>query len=1001
VASRVDTTFQRAVSSLQAGRADEAERLFTALLGKAPRHVGGLNLFGVLLTRLGRYQEAEQYIRRALRENAKSDVTFYNLGIVLKALKRPAEAYEQFGRALAINGAVAETWNNRGTVLNELKRYSEAIADFDRAISLKSDYAEAHYHKGASLSELKRHDQALLSYEQALALKPDLAEAWSGRGNAQAALGNLDAAAAAYERALQVRANFPEAWAGLGNVHAERQQHDSASQAYDRALKLRPDLAEAWLGHGNTFVKRKRYGDALAAYDRALALAPELAEAWLGRGNALAELGKPGEAGTAYDRALALDADLAQAWLGRGTAAAQLGRHDEAFAAYDRALACKPDLADAWVGRGNVLVKLKRYDEAFAAYDRALAIAPELAEAWVGRGNALAGLKRLDDAAAAYDRALAAKPDLAEAWLGRGNVLVDLKRHDEAPAAFARALTLKPDLAEAWHGRGNVFVKLGRAVDALAAYDRALALKPTLAEAWFSRGDALGELKRYDDASASYEKALAIKPDLAEAWVGLANIHGQLGRDQQAIEAFDKALTIQPDFKFAAGTRHFTKLKMCDWTGLEANASDLLAKIRDGFAASLPFCTLCLPSSPADQLQCAKSFVAEQFSFPNVWRGDVYRDRIRVAYVSADLRDHAVAHLIAGLFDRHDKSRFEMTAISFGPDQDSDLRRRIKNSFEHFIDAGLQSDQDIAELIRRREIDIAVDLNGFTEGFRLNVFARRPAPIQVNYLGYAGTIGADYFDYILADSTVIPQGDFEFYSEKAVWLPGSYLPYDATVRISEPTPTRRDCGLPEAALVFCCFNNAYKFAPEMFRIWMNLLKATHNSVLWLTEGSAAVSANLRREAERAGVAPERLIFAPKVPAMADHLARYRQADLFLDTLPYNAHTTAADALWAGLPVVTCLGSAFAGRVAASLLRAAGLPELVTQSLDDYQALALKLAREPALLASFKDRLARNRLTHLPFDTPRFARQVEAAYTKMWQRHQAGERPESFAVDPIA
>jgi protein O-GlcNAc transferase len=423
--------------------------------------------------------------------------------------------------------------------------------------------------------------------------------------------------------------------------------------------------------------------------------------------------------------------------------------------------------------------------------------------------------------------------------------------------------------------------------------------------------------------------------------------------------------------------------------------------VRDGKIASDPFPLLALSSTPGDQLQCAKRDAADHPTFAKLWRGEVYsHERIRIGYVSANLHEHPVAYLAAGLFERHDRSRFEVTAISLGPDRDSDLRRRLKAAFEHFIDAGSQSDQEIAELIQRREIDIVVDLNGFTSGCRPGIFARRPAPIQVNYLGYAGTMGADGFDYILADRTVIPDGQFEFYSEKVAWLPDCFMVNDDRRLISGATPTRSECGLPETAFVFCCFNNAYKIAPETFDVWMRLLAAVDDSVIWLSELNPTAMANLRREAENRGVSQERLIFAARAPAMEDHLARQRQADLFLDTLPYNAHSTASDALWAGLPVLTCLGATFAGRVAGSLLNAIGLPELVTSSLDKYEALAIKLARDPALLASIKTKLATNRDTHPLFNSARFTRHIEAAYTTMVERSRRRQPPESFAVEVI-
>jgi protein O-GlcNAc transferase len=678
-------------------------------------------------------------------------------------------------------------------------------------------------------------------------------------------------------------------------------------------------------------------------------------------GIVLKALNRPAEALERFTQALAINATAPETWNNRGTVFNDLKRHDEAIGDFETAIKLNPRYADGLCNKGKSLAFLKRWDDAVSAYERALALRPDLAEAWLGLGYVWFELRRYDDAFAAYERVLALKPDLAEAWLGRGNVLTELERYDEAFADHDKALTLKPALAEAWLGRGNCLVALQHYDDAIAAYDKASALKPDLAEAWFGRGNALTELKRYDEA----------------------------------LIACDKAFSLNPNLDYLPGRRLQAKLYMADWTNLEADVAQLLSRIR----ASAPFAILAIPSSAAEQLQCAKRYVEDQPSVPQLWRGEVYsHDRLRIAYVSSDLHEHATAFLTAGLFEHHDRSRFEVTAISLGAERDSDIRHRLKAAFERFVDSHSHTDRQIADLIRQLEIDIVVDLKGFTWDSRLGILARRAAPIQVNWLGYPGTMGADYIDYIMADPTTIPAEHFEFYSEKVVWLPDSYQVNDSRRLVPERTATRRELDLPDDAFVFCCFNNSYKIAPALFDRWMRLLRQVDGSVLWLLEDNAFASRNLRLEAERRGVAPQRLVFAPRV-SPAEHLARHRGADLFLDTLPYNAHTTASDTLWAGLPIVTCLGPTFAGRVAASLLKAVGVAELITTSLEDYEALALKIARDPSLLRSLKAKLARNRGTYPLFDTARFTRNIEAAYTTMWQRHRQGEPPAHFAVPP--
>jgi predicted O-linked N-acetylglucosamine transferase (SPINDLY family) len=433
-------------------------------------------------------------------------------------------------------------------------------------------------------------------------------------------------------------------------------------------------------------------------------------------------------------------------------------------------------------------------------------------------------------------------------------------------------------------------------------------------------------------------------------------------------------------------------MTLCDWTNFDTECANLISSVKNGKPNTWPFAFVAVSSSPGDQLQCAKLWVAEQFpqSQKVIWQGKPYaHDRIRIAYVSADFREHPVSFLIAGMLECHDRSRFDVAAVSLGPDDSSELSQRLKASFEHFIDARAFSDDQIANLIRSSEVDILVDLMGFTADSRMGIFARRPAPIQVSYLGYPGTTGAPYIDYILADRFVIPEAKRECYSENVVYLPDSFMANDSKRKISERLPRRSECNLPETGFVFCSFNNSYKIVPHVFDIWMRLLRKLDNSVLWLSNTNETAIRNLRREAESRGVDPGRLVFAQRVLLNEDHLARHQLADLFLDTLPYNAHTTASDALWAGLPVLTCPGQTFAGRVAASMLSAINLPELIATTPEAYEQMAIDLANDPEKLAVIKRTLAENRLTTPLFDTKLFTRHLEAAYTAICKRHQAG------------
>jgi protein O-GlcNAc transferase len=774
-----------------------------------------------------------------------------------------------------------------------------------------------------------------------------------------------------------------------------------AESYFQRALQEQPRSDATLYNYGIALKALNRPADALERFSQAAAINAAVPETWNNRGTVLNDLRRYDEAIADFDKALRLSPRYLEAFCNKANSYAALGRFDEALSACRRALELKPDLAEAWCGCGDAYWNLNRYDEASAAFERALGSRPNFAEAWVGRGNALAKRERYDDALAAYDKALALKPDLANAWLGRGNVFTGLKRQDEALAAYDKALALRPDLANAWLGRGNVFTALKRHGEALAAYEKALALRPDLARAWLGRGNVFAELGRHDEAFAAYEKALAIEPDLAEAWLGRGNVATDLKRHDEAFTAYDKAFALKPDLEAVEGARLHASMQLCDWSDFESSLDHLINSIREGKATTAPFVPLAVTESPGLQLQCARLWASKKYppAAAPIWKGKIYKhDRIRIGYVSADFHEHATAYLMAGAFECHDKEKFEITAISIGADDKSAIRQRLESSFDRFLDCRSLGDRDIANEINSAQIDVLVDLKGFTQDARTNIFAHRPAPVQVNYLGYPGTMGASYIDYIIGDNTVFEKSDEEFYSEKLVGLPHTYQPNDRKRMISKAGPTRAECELPEAGLVFCCFNSNYKIVPGLFDCWMRILKHVSGSVLWLLEGHAKAAANLREQAAMRGVSPDRLIFAKWLP-LPEHLARHRHGDLFLDTLPYNAHTTASDALWAGLPVVTCLGSAFPGRVAGSLLRAAGLAELITTSLADYEALALKIARDPALLAALKTKMAANRDGCPLFDTARFTRDLEQAYSTMVEIQRHGENPYSFSVEP--
>ena len=567
----------------------------------------------------------------------------------------------------------------------------------------------------------------------------------------------------------------------------------------------------------------------------------------------------------------------------------------------------------------------------------------------------------------------------------RGNLI-------EAERLCREALAINNNTFEALNLLAVVQSRLGEPSLGLATFQRALSLRPESADVLGNVGNSLLALKRFDEALAHYERALAMSPNDAALLTNRGNALQEMRRLDEAIASYERALAIKPDQNHALGGLAACVLLSCDWSRRDQVVDQVCQHVRGRKSSISPFWLLGCTDDPALQLTCAKHWTQEQLgaSRQAQWRGELWRnDRIKVAYVSADFCRHPTAYLTAELFESHDRSGFEVIGLAFGPNDGSEIRARLAAGFDQFIDISDRSDEDVARLLHDMRVDIAVDLMGHTRGCRLGIFAFRPAPIQVNYLGFPATTGAKFFDYIIADPIVLPSERQPFYVEKIVHLPDCYQVNDRKRAIAGRAPTRHELGLPDTGFVFCCFNNTWKITPEVFDVWMRLLRKVEGGVLWLLNDNAGAAANLRREASARGIDPQRLVFAERV-AVEQHLARHRAADLLLDTLPYNAHTTASDALWAGLPVLTCHGRSFAGRVAASLLHAIGLAELITIDLEQYEARALELAQHPDLLADTKARLVRNRFSFPLFDTDRFRRNIEAAYIQMWERWQRGE-----------
>jgi protein O-GlcNAc transferase len=667
----------------------------------------------------------------------------------------------------------------------------------------------------------------------------------------------------------------------------------------------------------------------------------------------------------------------------------QSGRRLEAEREIERLLAESPDstlalksLAEIYAASGRTAQSIDLWREAARRFPGDAGILRQLAQALLAQDS-------LAEAIESLRAAIAIEPDHARACSNLGLALLRAGEPAQARASLEQAVAIDPGYALGHMNLGVARQQLGDPEGARASFERAVHCDPNLPHARAYLSEAL---RAVDPGAALRERARALESHA----INLMSVR----RHDEAVAIWTQVIESGADVAYARGDRFHCRLFCCDWSAYEETSRALQAAVASGERADRPFSFFVYSHSAQSQLTCSRTFVADRhpaLSEPAPVEIAPGSDRIKVAYLSFDFHEHATAYLIAGLLECHDRSRFEVFALSYGENDQSPMRARLTGSVERFVDVSKLSDAAIGDWLRAERIQIAVDLKGLTGGARTGILASRPAPLQINFLGYPGTMGAPYIDYIVADPIVIPVEDQGCYSEQVIYLPRCYQPNDAMRALPAEGPGRASCGLPQGGFIFCCFNNLYKITPRIFAAWMELLRVTGGSVLWLLEGTAAAMDNLRAHAAAHGVARERLIFAPHIP-LSQHLARYRHADLFLDTAPCNAHTTASDSLWMGVPVLTLTGTTFAGRVATSLLHAVGLPELCTNSIEDYVSRASHLARTPGALSALKGHLENGRLRFSLFDTAAYCRDLEAAYLAIWERHARGGQPAALALE---
>jgi len=862
---------------------------------------------------------------------------------------------------------------NKAVQFHQAGRIQDATKIYERILNVDPAHADALHLLGFASHQLKRNDKAMDLIQRAIQICPESAPYHNSLGMVLRELGRPNEAVSCYQRALALDPNLVESHNNLGVLLQDLNRLEEAASHFRKALTLRPDIAELYNNMGNVCQAHLQPEKALPYYQKAIEISSDYAEAYYNLGNAYQEM----------------------------------GRFYEALDNYNQAIKFHADYPEVFYNMGNAYQGLEKPVEAIQCYQKALALNPESIEALINMGIALENQGKHEEANSLLKKGLEIDPSSSEIHYYLGVTYQNQGKLDMALASFKMALELNPKHTNAWHHMGIVYQEQGRMAQALTCYKKTLELKPDYPEVYHNKGMVLQRLGKTEEAIQSFKKALDLKAGLSQTHVSLGNAFKEKGRLNESLAYYRKAIEKDPNNAKAHSHLLHQARETCDWNIVDDLVAklDLLTKTsleRGEKTAEMPFLSLMRETDPSIYLAIARSWsrsisqkmsnITLPFSFKD--RG-IPKEKITVGYLSNTFRNHPGSHLILGLFRLHNRNDFNVLCYSYGENDGSHYRKRIEQDCDRFADLRDMSHADAADLIYKDEVDILVDLRGHTRGNRF-ISALRPAPIQISYLGYPGTTGADFYDYLITDKTVSPEEHVQYYSEKFVYMPHCYQINDREQPISRKIWEKKDFHLPEKSFVFCSFNGPNKIEPVMFDVWMRILLKVPGSILWLLKVNEIAEKNLRREALSRGVNPERLVFSEGLPK-SEHLARFKLADLALDTRIYNGHTTTSDALWAGVPVVTLKGRYFPARVSASILGAVGLPELVTHSIDEYETLAVRLANHFNELKELKQKLAKNRLTEPLFDTPRFTRNLEKAYKQMWELMLAGKSPQEIEI----
>ncbi len=896
--------------------------------------------------------EISSLLRTAPQNSINLLIDIFYEGKIEETLLKTHDLIEKYPNTASLHNILGVTYYAKGKV-------DKAVYHLKQVLVLEPRSHIAHYNLGCTLIELGRYEEAEKELECTIQIAPNYAEAHYNLGNSLKLQNKFDEAANAYRKTISLNPNYDNAYYSLGAIFHERENLDLAIESYRKALKINPKNANSQ--HSlDVALKQKSSPNIVTNKTQSLIVEPSKREV-----QALVDLYNDGQ----YEASLLSATMLINSF---------------------------PETLVLFNIQGASNTNLQRYDAAIKSFKQALKIAPNYADAHNNMGNALREKGELDSAMYSYNQALSIQPDFAEVHYNIGTAQQKKGELIAAITSYKKALNIKPNYADALYNLGNSQLSAGKLDEAIGTYKQVIEVKKDYADAYNNLGNAQYKQNELELSIKSYQQALKIKPNCAYVHYNLGNALKDNGKINLAINSYEKALKIKPDYPLALASKLHQQANIGDWDGIEVERHRL-SKLGTSMHGVSPWAILALEDAPERHQLRAEIYANSTYkeeAFPLRSRPNKKPKRLRIGYFSQDFQNHPITYLILRMLELHNRDLFEIYAYSFGQDTQSEMRQKIIQAVDFFKDTSSKTDKEMVQIARDDKIDIAIDLAGYTNNNRAGAFALRLAPIQINYLGFPSTMGTKFMDYIIADKTVIPRSMTKCYSEKIICLPNSFMVTDNTRKISKRVITRSEMGLPEKGFVFCCFNNNYKISSNEFDIWMRILTKVEGSVLWLRRSNEWSSANFRKEAKKRGVNPSRLIFAEKVP-MEEHLARHRLADLFIDTFNYNAHTTATEALWLDLPIVTKIGKAFASRVASSLLKAIELPELITKTENEYEALILKLAKNPKFLMRIRRKLKINRLSKPLFNTELFTQNLENVYQRIYQQYFDKKNPKAI------